>query len=440
MRYCCLPGAIRLFKSVHMRRHNLGTRLLPRTRRDASVGLLLLGLVLGGCAGHPKGVMAPVLVTGATGGSSVDMLVVTSRVPSDDPATLFTGERSPRPYMNDITVSIPSDAKRKSGTVQWPKKLPPNPETEFAVTRVNQLNSVDEGRSWFRQHAGGGGHALVFVHGFNNRYEDSVFRFAQIVHDSGAKVAPILFTWPSRASVFDYNYDKESTNYSRVAFEQTLRTLANDPDVKDVTVMAHSMGTWLAMESLRQMAIRDGRVAPKINNVILASPDIDVDVFARQWTEMGEHRPKFTIFVSQDDRALAASRFISGDVQRLGAINPAEEPYRSKLEKAGITVIDLTKVKAGDSLNHGKFAENPEVVQLIGQRLVTGQTLTDSNVSLGQGITAVVAGTVSTVGKVAATTVAAPITVLEQPKRTPKKTDELGATLGSKTPSSELSY
>ncbi len=67
---------------------------------------------------------------------------------------------------------------------------------------------------------------------------------------SGAKVAPILFTWPSRASVFDYNYDKESTNYSRVAFEQTLRTLAKDPDVKDITVMAHSMGTWLAMESL----------------------------------------------------------------------------------------------------------------------------------------------------------------------------------------------
>ena len=94
--------------------------------------------------------------------------------------------------------------------------------------------------------------------------------------------------------------------------------------------------------------------------------------------------------------------------QRLGAINPAEEPYRTQLETAGITVIDLTKVKSGDGLNHGKFAESPEVVQLIGQRLVTGQTLTDSNVSLGQGITAVVAGTVGTVGKVAATTVAAP--------------------------------
>lgn len=383
--------------------------------------------------------MAPVLTTGATGTSKVDMLVVTSRVPSDDPATLFTGERSPKPYLTDIAVSIPPDSQRKPGSVQWPKRLPPNPKTDFAVASVKQLTSVEQGRAWFRQHAEGG-HALVFVHGFNNRYEDSVFRFAQIIHDSGAKVAPILFTWPSRASVFDYNYDKESTNYSRVAFEQTLRTLANDPDVKDITVMAHSMGTWLAMESLRQMAIRDGRVAPKIENVILASPDIDVDVFARQFIEMGDHRPKFTIFVSQDDKALAASRFISGDVQRLGQINPAEEPYRSKLEKAGITVIDLTKVKSGDSLNHGKFAESPQVVQLIGQRLVTGQTLTDSNVSLGQGVTAVVAGTVNTVGKVAATTVAAPLTVLEEPRPHAKKSDELGSTLGSKPPSKELSY
>ncbi len=188
------------------------------------------------------------------------------------------------------------------------------------------------------------------------------------------------------------------------------------------------------------MAIRDGKVNPKIDNVILASPDIDVDVFARQFTEMGDRRPQFTIFVSQDDKALAASRFISGDVQRLGAINPAEEPYRTQLEKAGITVIDLTKVKSGDRLNHGKFAESPEVVQLIGQRLVTGQTLTDSNVSLGQGITAVVAGTVGTVGKVAATTVAAPLTVLEQQNRAPKKPSKLDATLGSKNTSGELSY
>src|SRR6478752_8810055 len=113
-----------------MVRYELIARLPSGLSRSSCTTLLLCGMVLGACAGHPKGVMAPVMTTGATGGSSVDMLVVTSRVPSDDPATLFTGERSPKPYLTDITVSSPSDKIRKPGTVQWPKRLPPNPKTD----------------------------------------------------------------------------------------------------------------------------------------------------------------------------------------------------------------------------------------------------------------------------------------------------------------------
>ena len=44
---------------------------------------------------------------------------------------------------------------------------------------------------------------------------------------------------------------------------------------------------------------------------------------------------------------------------------------------------------------------------------MTGQTLTDSNVSLGEGITAVVGGTVSSIGTVAATAVAAPAIIVD---------------------------
>ncbi|MBB4331616.1 alpha/beta hydrolase [Rhizobium leguminosarum] len=386
-------------------------KLLRSTHLAVLIGFLP---ALTGC-GHPSGVMQPVALTAATPRTAqVDMLVATTRQPSGDPTTLFNGERSPKPSMTDVAVSIPP--KREAGTVQWPQRLPPNPATDFAVTRVKQIDTIPEGRAWFRQHIQGG-HALVFIHGFNNKYEDSVFRLAQIVHDSGMQATPILFTWPSRAQLTGYEYDKESTNYSRTALEQSLRVLAADPAVKDITILAHSMGTWLAMESLRQMGIRDGHVNAKIHNVILASPDIDIQVFAKQYVEMGEPKPKFTIFVSQDDRALAASSFITGNVSRLGAIDPSKEPYRSRLEKAGITAIDLTKVKTEDSLHHGKFAESPEIVQLIGQRLMTGQTLTDSNISLGQGVAAVVGGTARTVGTVAGAAVAAPLTIVEQPMR-----------------------
>ena len=42
-----------------------------------------------------------------------------------------------------------------------------------------------------------------------------------------------------------------------------------------------------------------------------------------------------------------------------------------------MTVLDLTKLKAGDLSHHGKFAESPEIVQLIGKRLTDGQAMTD---------------------------------------------------------------
>ncbi len=382
------------------------------------VRFLVVMLLLTSC-GHPSGVMTPVALTAATPKTTrVDMLVATTREPSGDPATLFNGERSPKPSLTAVEVSIPPN--RKPGTVQWPKRLPPSPATDFAVTGVRQVDTVTEGRSWLSQHMHNG-HALVFVHGFNNKYEDSVFRLAQIVNDSGMDATPILFTWPSRAQLTAYEYDKESTNYSRTALEQALRTLVNDPNVKDITILAHSMGTWLTMESLRQMGIREGHLNGKIRDVILASPDIDIQVFAKQYAEMGTPRPKFTIFVSQDDRALAFSSLITGRVSRLGAIDPTVEPYRTKLEEAGITAIDLTKVSSNDRLNHGKFAESPEIVQLIGQRLMTGQPLTDSNVTLGQGITAVIGGTVTNIGTVAATAVAAPATIIEAPMLHPKK-------------------
>lgn len=379
--------------------------------------VLTLGLmVLSGCAGGPQGVLTPLRVDPAAfGASRIDMLVATTRQAVDDPAFLYGGERGPNLSLLDMEISIPPDANRKIGEVQWPKRLPPNPARDFTTLLANPMSAY-QSRTWLNENLTPSRNVLIFVHGFNNRFEDSVYRFAQIVHDSGADVTPILFTWPSRASVFGYNYDKESTNYSRDALETLFREVAKDPRVREVTVMAHSMGTWLAVESLRQMAIRDGRIAAKIHNVILASPDIDIDVFRQQWIQFGERKPHFTIFVSTDDKALAVSRILAGN-SRLGAVNPAEEPYKSEFEKAGIDVVDLTGQGGSDYLNHSRFAESPEVVQLIGRRLINGQTVTDSHVGVGEAIGAVAIGATQAVGQTASAAISLPIAVVDPTTR-----------------------
>jgi esterase/lipase superfamily enzyme len=362
--------------------------------------------------GRPVGVMQPI-AENVPGTTKVELMVATTRLPDKDPAILFSGERGAGLKVDAVSISIPPEANRKVGQVQWPSRLPGDPLKNFVTTSVRPLPTEADVHAWLRPHLPKNKRVLIFVHGFNNTYEDAVYRFAQIVHDSHADVAPVVFTWPSRASIFDYAYDKESTNYSRDALEEMLHRAASDPRVGDITVMAHSMGTWLAVEALRQMAIRDGRVAPKITNVILASPDLDVDVFGQQFAALGKDKPHFTLFVSRDDRALSLSRRISGNVDRLGQIDPTAEPYRSELEKQGITVLDLTKLKTGDGLNHGKFAESPEVVRLIGDRLIAGQTITDSDVGIGDAVGAVALGAAQTVGSAASAAVSAPIAIFD---------------------------
>lgn len=381
--------------------------------------LILCGMlaVLSGCGGHPKDVLTPVADT-APQSHRVDMLIATTRSQSTVPGEMFTGERARAPNFADITVSVPPDSARKVGEVAWPKKLPPNPATDFATLKADMID-LDAAKDWLSASVKKtpDGSALVFIHGFNTKFEDSVYRFAQIVRDSRIPSAPILVTWPSRGSLLAYGYDRESTNYTRNALENLFQYLAKDPEVKEVSVLAHSMGNWLTLEALRQMAIRNGSLPTKFKNVMLAAPDVDVDVFRSQIVDMGDPHPQFTLFVSRDDKALAVSRRVWGDVARLGSIDPETEPYKQELADNKITVIDLTKVKAGDSLNHGKFAESPEIVRLIGARISDGQTLTDSRVGLGDTILAATTGTAAAAGNAAGLILAAPVAIVDADTR-----------------------
>ena len=142
------------------------------------------------------------------------------------------------------------------------------------------------------------------------------------------------------------------------------------------------MGNWVTLEALRQMAIRDGRVAPKVKVVLLADADVDVGIAREQITALGPDHPHIVLFVSENDRALAAAREIWG-APRLGAIDPDVEPYKSMIEQEQLSVINMTRMPSHDFFNHGKFAEDPKVVELIGRRLAEGQVLTDRRVGLG---------------------------------------------------------
>lgn len=386
---------------------------IPEHRRGRRCALFFLRMAivctgtLGGCAA-PTGVLEPVNVH-APGTTHLDILVVTTRAPSSENGVFFSEERG-ETSLSSFDVSIPPDNRRQIGQVQWPRQTPPDPATEFATTRVDLLKDQTQIDPWVRRQGVKSRRVLVFVHGFNTRFESALFTFAQIVHDSGADAAPTLFSWPSRGSLFEYAYDRESANISRDALEKLLAQLAKSPAVGEVTVLAHSMGAWLAMETLRQMAIRNGKVPERIRNVILASPDIDVDLFRTQLRALGEKRPRFVVFVSRRDRALQLSRSIAGNIERLGVADAGAKPW---ISEKGVEVIDLTGVGGADLTRHSKFAANPDVVRFLGTQLINGRSASDQQAGVGERLGGAAMGLAQGVAGATGLTLSAPIAVLD---------------------------
>ena len=342
----------------------------------------LATLVLVGCSGRPsQGVLVPVAET-VPGAARVPVLVATTRQRSPlDKGEMFSGNRGDVVSYAAITVSIPPDASREVGQIQWPSSIPGDPRRDFVTVSADYIekgafiNSVATEAKRGRL-----GKVLIFVHGFNNKFDDAVYRFAQIVHDSKAPSVPVLFTWPSRGEikVGSYTYDRESANYSRDALEELIDTLDRNPNVSEINLLAHSMGNWVALEALRSRYIRPARYSDKLKNVMLVAPDVDVDVFRTQIRRMGSKRPRFALFVSQDDSALALSKTIWGGVPRLGEVNPEEDPYRTELAQDHIEVFDLTSLKkAGDDAHDRAFSDVTSVVGMIKQRLKEGQPMSE---------------------------------------------------------------
>ncbi len=394
--------------------------------RRSRVGVLCaiaLATIAAGCASRPFGTLVP--VAGAPDASRVDLLVATTRAPViSPPGVMFGGARGRGLDFADIVVSIPPDSARRPGDIPLPSSVPGNPERDFVVLRADRMDLAQAKASFdARIKRTPQRRVLIFVHGFNTRFEEAVYRFAQIVHDARINVAPVLFTWPSGGGLTDYVYDRDSAVYSRDALEAVLQALVDDRNVDSISILAHSMGNYLAMESLRQMAIRDRGLSPKIQQVMLASPDIDVDVFRRQIAEIdaGPRPADFTLFVSRDDRALGLSSFLARDSTRLGALDPTKEPYRSILEQGRVQVVDLTGLASTDFTNHGKFASG-EVVGAIGERLAAGQSLTDAKGGLVESLGLFTSGAIKAAANVATGAVTAPGEILD-PTRTEKSVD-----------------
>lgn len=351
--------------------------------------ILAAALLTGGCmtndgATDLVGTAAiQVPVTEIAGNHSI--FVATTREASAD-AKVFNNARSPKLNFARVNVTVPK--AHQTGRIE--RKKPgkeDDPLQFFTATDVVAYDAQPQFSSALTADiAARGGRVMIFIHGYNTSFDSAVYRATQIAHDSGYPGTPVLFSWASGGKTKDYVYDKESASVARDQLEVTLRLLAQS-GARRIDVVAHSMGTWVTMEALRQLALTGDRdLGGKLGDVVLASPDIDVDVFKSQMRRYGKPNRPFFLLLSNDDRALKLSSILAGN-KRVGDFgDPA------LLAELGVVAVDLSHEKSGDSLNHTKFADNPALVKLLGQRLreddgfASDREVTDRINSMNQGM------------------------------------------------------
>ncbi len=304
-------------------------------------------------------------VGGATKGAprQVQIFVASTRPEGKDRTTGIGGA-----HFSLTTISVPPG--HRTGSIERPSLGSENRLEDFVLAGRRPLDETgfrNEIASHISGRIGSNRDILVFVHGFNTSLDEARFRLAQIVIDGGFNGVPVLFTWPSKGSLFGYGSDREAAMASRDALEHLLETLAAEPDVGKIHVLAHSMGAWLAMESLRENAIAghpdlDGH----LGDILLAAPDIDLDVFRAQMARLGSFA-HVSIFTASNDRALAISSMLA-DRPRLGALDPSKPADLKAIKDLGVDVIDVSRDSVG-LIGHATYAAAPEIIRGIGAEL-----------------------------------------------------------------------
>ena len=286
-----------------------------------------------------------------------------SRTGSSQAETFYGPDNAQRLEFGTLRVTIPPT--HKCGKVESSFTeiiLGPNENKVMVLKEVRPL-SRDAYFASIRQKVGASKRreVFVFVHGYNNTFNEAALRAAELTFDLGFDGAPILFSWPATGGgltgLVAYTDDRAKARESAVHLRIFLDLLAKRSDADEIHVIVHSMGNYVFENALS----RNGKpnpipaLTPKLHEVVLAAADLgedEVRILAQALQPSPASKgPHVTLYASENDRALAMSNLANRRIP-IGLIKGMVPII------AGIDIIDASKLKC-DFLAHSCFAEDP---------------------------------------------------------------------------------
>lgn len=317
--------------------------------------LIATCLILSACADR---ISAPIQPEAIKAPNTRQIFVVTNRKRNAE-GYLANTRNTDLTYL-DTTVSIPPTHTVGDAPTF---KAKPDPQKHFVIAKESPIATLPELAQKVSASLAGNPRrdreVTVFVHGFYNTYQDSLFRIAQLQNDFGLPGTVVNFAWASAGSPLGYAHDRESALYSRDDLERTLRALAKSKSDR-LLLVGHSLGTFLITETLRQIEHKEpGWTARSIDALALISPDMPVDLFLRNLEPFDALPDSTVILTSTEDSALRLSSRINRSSQRLGQLSSPDV-----LADLPVIVFDVSSFADGSS-NHMTFAESPALISLL---------------------------------------------------------------------------
>jgi esterase/lipase superfamily enzyme len=257
-------------------------------------------------------------------------------------------------HLGVCNVSIPYSHKMgKLERPGWFEKLffKESPKNNFTILK-NVSKNETEFIDVLKNRIGESNHkdVLIFIHGYNVAFNESMFRSAQLGYDLNFKGVVTAFSWPSNGSVTGYVADTDTAKLSSLYLCEFIKKILNSSSIKKMHIIAHSMGNIVLTEALIQLRKENLFPHTIINQIILAAPDIDKDVFVSQIMPQINRDFGLTLYASSKDKALIASKLLRKDFKRVG------EGGQDIVIIDGLFSVDASKVDTS-LLGHGYFSD-----------------------------------------------------------------------------------
>lgn len=290
----------------------------------------------------------------------VEVFYATDRAPTGDrrPARFFGGDRGALSY-GTVEVTIP--ANHRAGALEapsvWRLEFAPDPAKHVVLRSVEPVEkTVFFDRIKTRLQTTNRAEAIVFVHGYNVSFGGAAKRAAQLAYDTGFPGVPILYSWPSRGSTAGYIADTAVVRLSGRRLAGFLEDIVQELGATTIHLVAHSMGNRAMTDALELFALKHGaEQGPPFGQIIFAAPDLDAGLFGAMMPTIRPLAQRITLYGSENDWALVASRKLHGDAPRAG------EGGADSLALAEVDTIDMSDL-GEDMLAHSYIANDSSVL------------------------------------------------------------------------------